>query len=46
MIRNIELGNGSLPIMSGLTQKYWEHEIPKTKKKVAERINLTFRSIL
>ena len=46
MIHNIELENGSLLIMSGLTQKYWEHEIPKTKKKVEERINLTFRSIL
>ena len=46
LIHNIELENGSLLIMSGLTQKYWEHEIPKTKKKVEERINLTFRSIL
>ena len=46
MIHNIELENGSLLIMSGFTQKYWEHEIPKTKKKVEERINLTFRSIL
>jgi alkylated DNA repair dioxygenase AlkB len=46
LIHNIELENGSLLIMSGLTQKYWEHEIPKTKKKVAERVNLTFRSIL
>ena len=46
LIHNIELENGSLLIMSELTQQYWEHEIPKTKKKVAERINLTFRSIL
>ena len=46
LIHNIELVNGSLLIMSELTQQYWEHEIPKTKKKVAERINLTFRSIL
>ena len=46
LIQNIELKNGSLLIMSELTQQYWEHEIPKTKKKVAERINLTFRSIL
>ena len=43
---NIELVNGSLLIMSELTQQYWEHEIPKTKKMVGERINLTFRSIL
>ena len=46
MIHNIELENGSLLIMKKLTQQYWEHEIPKTKKKVAERINLTFRTIL
>ena len=46
MIHNIELENGSLLIMSKLTQQYWEHEKPKTKKKVAERINLTFRTIL
>ena len=46
LIHNIELENGSLLIMSELTQQYWEHEIPKTKKKVEERINLTFRSIL
>jgi len=43
---NIELVNGSLLIMSELTQQYWEHEIPKTKKMVGERINLTFRSII
>ena len=46
LIHNIELVNGSLLIMSELTQQYWEHEIPKTKKMVGERINLTFRSIL
>jgi alkylated DNA repair dioxygenase AlkB len=42
----IELERGSLLIMSGLTQQYWEHQIPKTKKIVSERINLTFRSIV
>ena len=46
LIHNIDLKNGSLLIMRELTQKYWEHEIPKTKKPVEERINLTFRSIL
>jgi alkylated DNA repair dioxygenase AlkB len=43
---NIELDKGSLLIMSGKTQQYWEHQIPKTKKIVSERINLTFRSIV
>ncbi|SVD19043.1 uncharacterized protein METZ01_LOCUS371897 [marine metagenome] len=46
LIHNIELENGSLLIMSELTNHYWEHEIPKNKKNLAERINLTFRSIL
>ena len=45
MTYNIELDKGSLLIMSGKTQQYWEHQIPKTKKIVSERINLTFRSI-
>jgi len=39
------LENGSLLLMKGSTQHYWKHEIPKTKKKVGERINLTFRII-
>ena len=43
---NIELDKGSLLIMSGKTQQYWEHQIPKTRKIVSERINLTFHSIV
>ncbi|MDQ7918554.1 alpha-ketoglutarate-dependent dioxygenase AlkB [Mesonia sp. MT50] len=39
------LENGSLLLMKGTTQHYWKHEIPKTKKHVGERINLTFRII-
>tara|TARA_Y100001970_G_scaffold62336_1_gene79656 strand:+ start:10371 stop:10949 length:579 start_codon:yes stop_codon:yes gene_type:complete len=39
------LKNGSVFIMSGETQKYWLHQIPKTKKNVGPRINLTFRKI-
>ena len=45
-IHTYELENGSLLLMKGKTQKYWEHEIPKTKKKVSGRINLTFRFII
>ena len=41
----LELSTGSLLIMAGTTQKYWHHEIPKTKKVVSERLNLTFRLI-
>ncbi len=39
----INLTHGSLLVMSGGTQHYWLHQIPKTKKHVEERINLTFR---
>jgi len=42
---DLALGNGSLLIMSEDTQRFWQHQIPKTKKMVGERINLTFRLI-
>jgi len=40
-----ELGHGSLLIMKGELQGYWQHQVPKTKKEVEARINLTFRTI-
>lgn len=40
---NIVLPHGSLLLMQGGTQHFWEHQIPKTKKQVGSRINLTFR---
>ncbi|MGM0636075.1 MAG: alpha-ketoglutarate-dependent dioxygenase AlkB family protein [Bacteroidota bacterium] len=43
---DFELKHGSLLIMKGETQHYWQHQIPKTKRKVGERINLTFRKIV
>jgi alkylated DNA repair dioxygenase AlkB len=39
------LENGSLLMMLGETQSYYEHSIPKTTKSVGERLNLTFRII-
>ena len=42
---SLNLHHGDLVIMSGEMQKFWEHQVPKTKQKVAERINLTFRKI-
>ena len=39
------LGHGSLLIMSGAMQEHWLHQIPKTKKPLSQRINLTFRKI-
>lgn len=41
----LELTHGSLLIMQGEMQHYWQHQVPKTKKIVKERINLTFRFI-
>ena len=43
--QNIVLEHGSLLIMSGTTQHFWKHQIPKTAKPIGERINLTFRII-
>ncbi len=39
------LEHGSLLIMQGCTQTYWQHRLPPTKKIQNPRINLTFRSI-
>lgn len=44
--KNVILEHGSLLLMKGDTQQYWEHEIAKTKKKINVRVNLTFRSII
>lgn len=39
------LEHGSLLLMAGKTQHSWQHQIPKTRKLIGERINLTFRVI-
>ena len=41
----LTLEPGSLLLMQGQTQHNWLHQIPKTKKRIGERINLTFRII-
>jgi alkylated DNA repair dioxygenase AlkB len=43
--QKITLENGSLLLMKGTTQHFWKHQIPKTSKLTAPRINLTFRII-
>ncbi|NER12274.1 alpha-ketoglutarate-dependent dioxygenase AlkB [Leptobacterium flavescens] len=40
------LENGSLLLMKGETQHHWLHQVPKTKKQIGARINLTFRTIV
>ncbi|TLY51025.1 MAG: alpha-ketoglutarate-dependent dioxygenase AlkB, partial [Gammaproteobacteria bacterium] len=43
----LELGlpSGSLLHMGGTTQRYYRHDLPRTARAVAPRINLTFRLI-
>ena len=43
---SLTLKDGSLLLMKGATQKHWLHQLPKTKKNIGPRINLTFRSII
>lgn len=40
---SFNLTNGSLLLMMGEMQHFWKHQIAKTKKVDAARINLTFR---
>ena len=42
----ILIENGSLLVMKGKTQHFWQHSIPKRLKVKQRRINLTFRTIL
>ncbi len=41
----LELRHGTLLIMQGELQHYWQHQVPKTSKEIGKRINLTFRVI-
>jgi alkylated DNA repair dioxygenase AlkB len=40
------LEHGSLLIMKGKTQTYWQHRLPPTKLINKPRVNLTFRTIV
>lgn len=42
---SLMLENGSLLVMKGKTQAYWQHCLPTTKKVDSSRINLTFRTM-
>jgi len=44
--RAFSLASGSLLIMAGSMQQFWQHAVPKTKRAVGERINLTFRTLV
>jgi len=43
---SFDLHHGDLVVMRGTTQALWRHRVPKTKKQVGERINLTFRKVI
>jgi alkylated DNA repair dioxygenase AlkB len=43
---SIQLENGSLLVMKGTTQTFWQHSVAKTAKIAIPRINLTFRTIV
>lgn len=42
---SIELTHGSLLVMRGATQHYWQHQVARTKQSMSSRLNLTFRWI-
>lgn len=43
---SLDLGHGSLLLMKGDLQRYWEHRIAKSTLPMYGRINLTFRIVL
>ncbi|HEX8269590.1 MAG TPA: alpha-ketoglutarate-dependent dioxygenase AlkB [Flavobacterium sp.] len=43
--QEIPLHHGSLLLMSGTTNTFWQHQVPKTSKQILPRINLTFRQV-
>lgn len=44
--RSVELTPGSFLLMRGAMQRYWEHQVPKTTKRIGARINITFRILI
>jgi alkylated DNA repair dioxygenase AlkB len=40
---SLDMPNGSLLLMRGVTQQHWQHALPKTARAVGPRLNLTFR---
>jgi len=44
-VKKFELENDTILLMGSGIQKNWIHSVPKTKKPVDQRINITFRNI-
>ncbi|MEM7409780.1 MAG: alpha-ketoglutarate-dependent dioxygenase AlkB [Myxococcota bacterium] len=43
--RDGPLPDGSLLLMRGTTQRHWKHSLPKTRRPIGPRLNLTFRML-
>jgi len=43
---SMHLDNGSLLLMKGDMQTYWEHQLPKSRQYSGTRVNITFRKVL
>lgn len=43
--REVTPAHGSVLVMSGDLQRHWQHQVPRTRRTVGARINLTFRRI-
>ncbi len=41
----VDLTHGSLLLMTGPTQHFWKHQLPKSARAEGSRINLTFRRV-
>ena len=39
----LHLPHGSLLVMAGASQQFWQHSVPKTSRPLGPRVNLTFR---
>ena len=43
---SLSLGEGSLLVMGGALQRSWVHRVPRTRRAVGPRLNLTFRVVV
>lgn len=46
LTHGLALPDASVLLMSGATQRCWQHCVPKTRRYCAQRLNLTFRSVV
>ena len=42
----LALADGDLLLMAGDTQRHWQHAVPRTRRPIGPRINLTFRRVI